>query len=76
MGFPRQVNISNSNHSLTTTFTMAEAPGKGTTKRMTASHNVPPPPDIERSKLDCLLQINEDYFEEQLRTVVLFKDSP
>ena len=50
---------------------MAEAPdSKGTSKRMKASHNVPLPQDMECSKLDWLLQINEEYFEEQLRTVV------
>ena len=36
----------------------------------TLSHKVPPPQDMDRSKLDWLLQINEDYFEDQLRTVV------
>ena len=34
------------------------------------SHRVPPPQDMDHSKLDWLLQINEDYFEEQLKTVV------
>ena len=34
------------------------------------SHNVPPPQSMSRSKLDWLLQINEDYFEDQLKTVV------
>ena len=34
------------------------------------SHKVPPPQNMNRSKLDWLLQINEDYFEDQLRTVV------
>ena len=33
-------------------------------------HSVPPPQDMSRSKLDWLLQINEDYFQDQLRTVV------
>ena len=49
---------------------MAEAPSEETTKKMKSSHQVPPPMDMERSKLDWLLQINEEYFEEQLRTVV------
>ena len=49
---------------------MAEAPSEETTKRMKSSHQVPLPMDMERSKLDWLLQINEEYFEEQLRTVV------
>ena len=34
------------------------------------SHNVPPPQNMDCSKLDWLLQINEDYFEDQLKTVV------
>ena len=34
------------------------------------SHTVPPPQDMSRSKLDWLLQINEDYFQDQLKTVV------
>ena len=34
------------------------------------AHNVPPPQDMSRSKLDWLLQINEDYFQDQLKTVV------
>ena len=33
-------------------------------------YNMPLPQDMECSKLDWLLQINEEYFEEQLRTVV------
>ena len=33
-------------------------------------HSVPPPQDMSKSKLDWLLQINEDYFQDQLRTVV------
>ena len=49
---------------------MAEAPSEETTKRMKASHHIPPPMDMEHSKLDWLLQINEEYFEEQLKTVV------
>ena len=50
---------------------MAEAPdSKGTSKRIKAYHNIPLPQDIECSKLDWLLQINEEYFEEHLRTVV------
>ena len=34
------------------------------------SHKVPPPQDMSKSKLDWLLQINEDYFQDQLKTVV------
>ena len=34
------------------------------------SHTVPPPQDMSQSKLDWLLQINEDYFQDQLKTVV------
>ena len=34
------------------------------------SHGVPPPQDMDRSKLDWLLRIIEDYFKEQLKTVV------
>ena len=33
-------------------------------------HDVPFPKDIEKSKLDWLLQINEQFFEAELRTVV------
>ena len=33
-------------------------------------HDVPLPQDIEKSKLDWLLQINEQFFEAELRTVV------
>ena len=49
---------------------MAEAPSEETTKRMKSSQQVPLLMDMERSKLDWLFQINEEYFEEQLRTVV------
>ena len=34
------------------------------------SHHVPLPQNMECSKLDWLLQINEDYFKEQLKSVV------
>ena len=33
-------------------------------------HDVPPPLDFEKSKLDWLLAINEQYFEAELQTVV------
>ena len=55
---------------ISTQYSMAEAPSEETTKRMKSSQQVPLPMDMERSKLDWLLQINEEYFEEQLRTVV------
>ena len=42
-----------------------------TTKEHTVlEHDVPFPKDIEKSKLDWLLQINEQFFEVELRTVV------
>ena len=44
--------------------------GKGESGPPPLSHNVPPPQDMSKSKLDWLLQINEDYFQEQLKTVV------
>ena len=37
---------------------------------MPLKHDVPPPFDFEKSKLDWLLAINEQYFEAELRTVV------
>ena len=37
---------------------------------MPLKHDVPPPLDFEKSKLDWLLAINEQYFEAELRTVV------
>ena len=54
---------------------MAESP-KSTKPSTTAQgpatlqHNVPLPKDLEKSKLDWLLQINEQFFEAELRTVV------
>ena len=43
----------------------------------TLQHNVPLPKDLEKSKLDWLLQINEQFFEAELRTVVSnFQFSP
>ena len=36
----------------------------------TLTHDIPFPQDIEKSKLDWLLQINEQFFEAELRTVV------
>ena len=56
---------------------MAEAPTPSTSTPMNHSakkvkfvHSVPPPQDMDRSKLDWLLLINEEYFEEELKTVV------
>ena len=37
---------------------------------MPLTHNVPPPMSFEKSKLDWLLAINEQYFEAELQTVV------
>ena len=37
---------------------------------MPLTHNVPPPLSFEKSKLDWLLAINEQYFEAELKTVV------
>ena len=56
---------------------MAEAPSEQITEGTgesggppPLSHKVPPPQDMSKSKLDWLLQINEDYFQDQLKTVV------
>ena len=43
---------------------------EGESRKPPLSHNMPPPQNMDRSKLDWLLQINEDYFEDQLKTVV------
>ena len=59
-----------------TCFNMAaKFPDKPTTDAgegpsMPLTHNVPPPISFEKSKLDWLLAINEQYFEAELRTVV------
>ena len=37
---------------------------------MPLTHNVPPTLSFEKSKLDWLLAINEQYFEAELKTVV------
>ena len=37
---------------------------------MPLRHDVPPPLDFEKSKLDWLLAINEQYFEAELLTVI------
>ena len=37
---------------------------------MPLKHDVPPPLDFEKSKLNWLLAINEQYFEAELPTVV------
>ena len=34
------------------------------------THNIPIPQNLDKSKLDWLLQINEQFFEAELRTVV------
>ena len=39
-------------------------------KKVRFAHTVPPPQDMNQSKLDWLLVINEEYFEEELKTVV------
>ena len=41
-----------------------------TAKKVQFAHTVPPPQDMNQSKLDWLLLINEEYFEEELKTVV------
>ena len=53
----------------------AKAPAQSTSASTTAkkvqfAHTVPPPQDMNRSKLDWLLLINEEYFQEELKTVV------
>ena len=45
-------------------------PKEQTKEPATLVHNVPLPQDMEKSKLDWLLQINEQFFEAELRTVV------
>ena len=39
-------------------------------KPTTLTHNIPIPQNLDKSKLDWLLQINEQFFEAELRTVV------
>ena len=53
----------------------AKAPAQPTSASTTAkkvqfAHTLPPPQDMDRSKLDWLLLINEEYFQEELKTVV------
>ena len=43
---------------------------QGVTSKPTLSHNIPIPQNLDKSKLDWLLQINEQFFEAELRTVV------
>ena len=51
--------------------TSTPQPLQGTTKEPAKlEHNVPFPQNIEKSKLDWLLQINEQFFGAELRTVV------
>ena len=50
--------------------TSATSTAKPTQKDMPLKHDVPPPINFEKSKLDWLLAINEKYFEAELRTVV------
>ena len=57
-------------HPSTATEQTTEVETEGESRRPPLSHSVPPPQNMNRSKLDWLLQINEDYFEDQLRTVV------
>ena len=53
----------------------AKAPAQQTSASTTAkkvqfAHTVPPPQDMDQSKLDWLLLINEEYLQEELKTVV------
>ena len=57
-------------HPSTATEQTTEVETEGESRKPPLSHNVPPPQNMNRSKLDWLLQINEDYFKDQLRTVV------
>ena len=41
-----------------------------TTEPPVLSHNVPVPHNLDKSKLDWLLQINEQFFEAELRNMV------
>ena len=43
---------------------------QGATSKPTLFHNIPIPQNLDKSKLDWLLQINEQFFEAELRTVV------
>ena len=58
--------------SLPTTPKTSTQPSSQTTQNepVILQHDVPFPQDIEKSKLDWLLQINEQFFEAELRTVV------
>ena len=58
--------------SFPTTPKTSTQPGLQTTQKepATLQHDVPLPQDIEKSKLDWLLQINEQFFEAELKTVV------
>ena len=47
-----------------------QEPQGASSKPSTLSHNIPIPQNLDKSKLDWLLQINEQFFEAELRTVV------
>ena len=47
-----------------------QEPQEASSKPSTLSHNIPIPQNLDKSKLDWLLQINEQFFEAELRTVV------
>ena len=47
-----------------------QEPQRASSKPSTLSHNKPIPINLDKSKLDWLLQINEQLFEAELRTVV------
>ena len=50
--------------------TSATSTAKTTEGDMPLKHDIPPPISFEKSKLDWLLAINEQYFEAELQTVV------
>ena len=50
--------------------TSATSTAKTTEGDMPLKYDIPPPISFEKSKLDWLLVINEQYFEAELRTVV------
>ena len=47
-----------------------QEPQEASSKPTTLTHNIPIPQNLDKSKLDWLLQINEQFFEAELRTVV------
>ena len=47
-----------------------QEPQATSSKPTALTHNIPIPQNLDKSKLDWLLQINEQFFEAELRTVV------